>query len=252
MPPEGLFRAGRWGDIEMFPSPAPGIRGFALTVPLLDGPRWEDAEGSFATVKCSRSAEAAIGRVFARYRPGAVPPGGDRQLATADPDLYGGVLNRLLAFLEYEPDYEHEPELEEGEVPSTIFPRLCEIHLPASLGLTFVDVDAPETRAELASIVGDSFDRLGLRAIEGNNLAREPDRRLPRLTLTLLQRVYGAQHAGIRVAGQPDEAWESFVLWSSPERIDLATDSDMFRWVAPWDDDAIKAAETLGMRLPTA
>ena len=252
MPPEGLFRAGRWGDIEKFPHPAPAIAGLALTEPLLDGPRWEDTRGSFATVKCSRSSEAAIGRIFARFRPGPVPIEQWSQQANADPDLYGGMLNRMLEFLDRTAAYEHEPDLkaEEGSVPAGIFPRLCEIHLPAELGLTFVDVEAHDTQAELAGIVGDNFRRLGLRDVVGNNLARESDRRLPRLVVSLLHDLYSGEHAGIRVAGQPDDAWESFVLWSPPGKVDLAADSDSFRWVAAWDDDAVKAAATLGVRLP--
>jgi hypothetical protein len=249
IPPDGLYRVSRWEDVERFPHPAPSIAPLALTEPLTDGPRWEDANGQFATVKCSRTSVAAIGRVFARYRPRIIELPVD---PAADPDLYGGIVNRMLRFFTHEPDNDQEPELVEGVVPAEIFPRLCEIHLPASLDLSFIDIEDPATLREIAAMYGETIERLGLPPIEGNNLARESDRRLPRLVLTLLYVLHSETHAGVRIAGQPDEDWESFVLWSPPDRVDLRAHNDMFRWVGPWDEDAIRAANHLGVRLPDA
>jgi hypothetical protein len=73
--------------------------------------------------------------------------------------------------------------------------------------------------------------------------------------LGLLYEQYRGTCAGVRVPGQPDEAWESFLLWS-PARcadgheLELGADNDSFRWVATWDDDARRAAETLHVELP--
>jgi hypothetical protein len=246
MPGEGLYRAGRWGDVERFPALPTPIEGLALGQPQLDGPRWDDASGGFATAKCSRTSEAAIGRVFARYRARVVPP---NDTETADDDLHGGIINVIKGWLTHEPDYEHEPELVSGIVPSEIFPRLCEIHLPASLGLEFIDIADEDVQREIVGFAGDLFERLGLPSLVGNNLARERDRRLSRLVLSVLHELHGANAAGIRVPGQPDDAWESFVIWDSAG-VDFAVDADAFRWVAPWDEDAVNAAKCLDVRLP--
>jgi hypothetical protein len=249
MPEEGLHRAGRWHDVERYPQSAAPIVATSLTEPLLDGPRWEDSNGRFATVKLSQSAEAAIGRIFAKYQRRVFAVDED---APSHPDVHSGIVNRVLEWFsgEPEPDYEHEPELSEGAVPADIFNRLCEIYVPYNADLRFIDISAPETLTAIDDALGGALKPLGFGGVAGINLAREPDRRLPRLILTLLHARYSSEYAGIRVCGQPDPEWESYVLWSPPERIDLAAEQNAFRYVAVWDDDAIKAAERLGVRLP--
>jgi hypothetical protein len=125
------------------------------------------------------------------------------------------------------------------------------IHIPASISPTFVDLEHQSTRALLKEVLGESLERLGLGQIEGNDLAREPDRRLTRLVLRALHDLCaGSNVAGVRIPGQPDEAWESFVVWSNPPLVDLVRDRDELRWVSPVDPDLLKAAKTLGLRLP--
>jgi hypothetical protein len=259
MPPEGIHRAGRWDDVDQFPQPEPPI-GLAVASPLLDGPRWEDLASRFATVKCSRSAEAAIGRIIARYRPRVVPPGPSivqevegEQVVSAREE-YCGIVDVLKRFLTHPPDHEGEPALVVGEVPPDVLDDLYVLHIPFDRAVSFVDIDHHSTREALNSVFGGTLELLGMRSLDGNNLAREPDRRLTRLVLGTLYDLcargnYG-NVAGIRIGGQPDEPWESFVYWSNPAHVDLTADDIALRWVAPWDDDLIAAATRLNLRLP--
>jgi hypothetical protein len=252
MPESGLHRAGRWWDVEQYPAPAVSISDDIAT-PLFDGPRWEDISGQFATVKLSTTAEGAVGRIFAKYQRSDIVEAAEGW-ATENPDLHGGVVNRMVAWFSGEdtPDYAGELELRDGVVPAAIFERLYEVHLPHDPSLRFIDISSPETLVEIDEMFGSVFSGLGLDPVmPDTNLARLRDRRQPRIVLSLLHSLYSLQGiAGIRVCGNPDPEWESYVVWSPPERVDLVAEDVRFRHVDSWDDDARAAADRLQLMLP--
>jgi hypothetical protein len=236
MPESGIYRAGRWVDVEQFPPPAPPT---ATNRPLLDGYRWEDSAGEFSTVKCSGSAEAAIGRVFARYRARVFVDG-------------SGIIDRMKRFFTAEPD-PGDPELVAGEVPPDVFEDLYLVHIPGSAPVVFVDIHAPETQEALEAELGPALRALGAGTLSAN-LAREKDRRITRLVMRTLHTLCSTGRvgpvAGVRCAGQPDANWEAFILWAPPRLVALSGDTVGFRWVARWDDDAVAAATALDIKLP--
>lgn len=236
MPQGGLYRAGRWGDVDTYPGPAPMI---SLRQPREDGFRWEDALGGFATAKCSASEEAAIGRTIARYRPARDRDG-------------TGIIRAIKNFMSGPPD-DAEPELVDGVVPAGVFDDLYSIHIPGDRPVEFVDLGHEDTLRALETQLDGALQALGIGKLS-NNLAREKDRRVTRLAMRALYSLsvdggYGPV-AGIRCPGQPDPAWEAFVLWSPPSLVGLTGDDVEFRWIARWDEDVIAAARTLGLQLP--
>jgi len=235
MPQGGLYRAGRWEDVQVYP---PASRPIGLNRPLYDGFRWEDALGHFKTVKCSASDEAAIGRTIARYRPAKIEG--------------HGVVATIKRFMSGPPD-EGQPELVEGVVPEDVFDDLYSIHIRGDKPVVFVDISHQDTLSSLENQLSGTLSALGVGPLSAN-LAREPDRRVTRLVARAVYSIcadgrYGPV-AGIRCPGQPDASWESFVVWSPPELVDLASEDLVPRWVARWDPDLIAAARTLGLRLP--
>jgi hypothetical protein len=238
MPEAGLYRAGRWSDVGTFPPPAPRIN---LAVRQVDGYRWDDALGGFATAKCSASAEAAIGRTIARYRRRTIEPG-------------VGLIDAIKGFLMQEPD-PGEPELLDNRVPEDIFDDLYLIHLPGDRRVVFVDLEHEHTLETLSEQLGPTVNALGLGVAPlAGNLAREEDRRVTRLVTRALHSLcsdgrYGPV-AGIRYPGQPDPEWEAFVLWRPPDLVDLDSDDVELRWVAHWDADTLAAAKRLGLDWP--
>jgi len=236
IPEGGIYRAGRWEDVERFPEPAQRI---SLATQLRDGYRWEDPLGNFSTAKFSASAEAAIGRSIARYRQRQIVPG-------------KGIISAILEFLESEPD-PGDPDLVEGRVPEDVIDDLYLLHVPASDDVLFVDLEAEATRSELQRELGPALSALGLGPLPAN-FAREADRRLTRLVLFFLHsRLSGGAEgrvAGIRLPGQPHPSWESFVLWRPPQLVDLTADDVGFRWVARWDEHLLAAARRLEVEIP--
>lgn len=246
MPRTGLHRAGRWSDVDQYPKAAAALSPLATQE---DGYRWEDLAGGFSTVKCSVSAEAAIGRTIARYRP---------RVVEAPEEIGGtrGIINAIIDFLEGEPDFAAEPELIDGRVPDDVFDDLYAIRVPYRPDLQFVDLGHPDTIASLKGTLDDALVRLGAGPIS-RNLARERDRRTTRLITQLLHDAADRWRAdqdltvaGLRLPGQPDEAWEAYVLWCPPKLVDLAGDDIELRWISHWDDDTVRAAQTLGIELP--
>lgn len=242
MPEGGLYRAGRWADVDHFPQPSHPLP--RQNEPLLDGYRWEDSQGEFATAKASASAEGAIGRVIARYRRRVLPPDEGEEEGE-------GLLDALLGFMDEEPD-EPEPELVDGRVPEDIFDDLYVIHLPHDPRLLFVDIGHEDTQAEVDAVLREPLRALGVTA--NPDLVEERDRRVTRLAMRMLHGRcadgrYGSV-AGIRYPGQPDPEWEAYVIWSPPDLVELGAQDVVLRWVAPWDDDARAAANTLEVELP--
>lgn len=238
MPKAGLYRAGRWGDVDTYPAPAPMIW---LGQPQEDGFRWEDAFGVFATANCSASEHAAIGRTIARYRRAVDSEG--RSVAEAIKDFMSG------------PPDDGEPDLVDGVVPTGVFDDLYSIHIPADESIDFVDLEHDDTRKILVEQLDGVLHSLGLGPL-CESLTREKDRRVTRLAMSAIYNLsmdgrYGAV-AGIRCAGEPDRSWDTFVLWSPPERVTLAADDVKLRWIARWDEDLETAAEILDVHLPPA
>lgn len=242
MPAGGLYRAGRWEDVEQYPRPAQRID---PAHSLFDGPRWEDAGGAFRTAKCSASAEAAIGRAIARYRP--------RLVDRSPPEPPRGIIAFLLSQLDHEPDFADEPDLVDGKIPPDVQDDLYELHIPATPEVVFIDVDAHETIETLEEYLRSLPTQNGLDECL-TDLAGARDRRWTRVSMTLLHALcsgglYG-QVAGIRYGGRPDSDWEAYVLWSPPDHVPLVGDDRVLRWVAPWDDDLRSAAKRLGIEPP--
>jgi hypothetical protein len=236
MPEDGLYRAGRWSDVEAYPGPAAPI---SLAQPLEDGFRWEDPTGSFATVKCSPSQESAIGRAIARYRPRTVGDNGS------------GIIQAIKDFMSGPPD-DGEPELVDGTVPADLFDDLYSIHVP-DRPVVFVDLEHEDTQRTLETQLAGTLAALGVRP-RWENVAHEKDRRVTRLAIRALYSLCADGRfgpvAGIRCPDQPNSAWDAFVVWSPPRLLELSGDDVEFRWVARWDDDVIAAARTLGLELP--
>ncbi len=249
MPERGLWRAGRWADVDRYPAPAGRLR---LSSPVLDGPRWEDAFGRFATAKCSATPEAAIGRTIARYRPRDVPNGPEQDVASTHDNRPRGIINVILAYLEGPAD-DGEPELVDGEVPADVNDDLYLIEVPASRGAVFVDLGDPNTLRALDEMLREALDALGVTA-NLENICRETDRRVTRLAMRALHSQFSdgslGPVAGVRYPGQPDPEWEAFVLWSPPTLVELTGDDVAFRWVSAWDADFVAACHRLGIRPP--
>jgi hypothetical protein len=242
MPDEGIYRAGRWDDIEKFPPPG---RQIDMRQPLVDGYRWDDATGRISTVTCSGSAEAAIGRSIARYRPRVVGGGGSKNGGT-------GIISVLHSWLEGPPD-QGDPDLIDGRVPPDVLDDLYLLSIPSEADVVFVDLMAEETLDDLSGALGPVLTALGL-DFPGADFSRSLDRRGTRLAVSYLQNMCsqpGDQKvAGLRYPGHPDQDWQAYVVWSEPNHISLTGDDVLFRWIAKWDDDLESAAAKLGITIP--
>jgi hypothetical protein len=237
MPKGGFYRAGRWADVETYPPPSPPV---GLAAPRYDGFRWEDPLGEFATVRCSLTAEAAIGRIIARYRRRVVDDEGT------------GIIDAIKRFMSGPPD-RGEPEIVDGQVPADVFDDLYLIHVPEDRAVVFIDLEHPDTYESLKDMLEPVLDALNVPRLP-RDLARERDRRITRQAIRALHSQYADGRvgpvAGIRIPGQPDPEWESYVLWSPPQLVPLVGEDIGFRWVARWDADLAAALARLDISLP--
>jgi hypothetical protein len=239
MPKQGLFRAGRWTDVDTFPAPAQAIspRLFSAGPPLNDGyPRWEDAFGRFSTAKFSATPMAAIGRTLADYR--RYEEGGS------------GILNIFKSFFTHGSEDDAEPVLVEAMIPESYFEDAHRLRLGYDSDLRFIDVEHQRTRNTLQEILEGPLQALGVTIDEG--LSQNRDRRVTRLVMSTLHDICLAderrQVIGIRYR-TPDPEWEAFVMWNPPSpAIDLAG-ADISP-IFPDDDDLMEAAGSLGLQIP--
>lgn len=235
MPEDGIHRSGRWRDAELYPRPGPPAD---MSQPLLDGERWEAAQGQFSTIKFSASAEGAIGRNIARYRRRVIDDRGN------------GILDAIRNFLSGPPD-PGEPQLHEGRIPPDVFEDMYALRVPKRADLRFIDLMSPDTLDGLDKGFGPLLRTMTGLEFPGGNLAQYPDRRVTRLLMTLLHQVYsGTQVVGIRYPGRHDPKWDAFVVWAPPLRVSLTDEDVEFRWVARWDADLVAAAKSLDLRIP--
>lgn len=237
MPEDGVFRAGRYSDVRAFPPPAAPV---TLGAPLVHGyPRWEDARGIFSTAKCTVTAEGAIGRSIAQFRPRVLPNG-------------TGFLSRVLKSVKGSTDA-GEPNLREGRVPPDVLDELHLVHVAPDADLAFIDLQHDETRVMLEERMRPLLPLLGVRALPAD-LARAEDRRITRMALTLLYGEYASgdrgRVAGVRYPGHPDSEYEAYVLWLPPSYVDLDAGYGESRSILPGDPDLAAAIERLEIALP--
>ena len=267
LPPGGVYRAGRPDNIERFPAPLPAIDYATATTPIHDGPRWEDSTARFATMKFSPTAEVAITSVIARYRSRIIPPDApivadiDKR-ALEDPftgakttgHAGSGVIDLMKRFLTGPPAYSNQPELAVAIVPPDVLDHLALLHIPHDPSVVFVDLEARETHETLEHILREHVRQLGLGEFDGEGLARERDRRLTRLAVGTIydycNYALDSQIAGIRLGAHSGEPSESFIYWSDPCFVDLASDALERRWVPRGDAALVAAADRLELRLP--
>lgn len=237
MPEGGLYRAGRWADVTVFPAPAKDITSRIHTPgpPLIDGyPRWEDAYGRFATAKFSATDMAAIGRTVAGYR----------RYVSEGTNFFDKVKGWLS-----EPDDESEPLVLENRIPPSYFEDAHLLHLEYDPEPCFINVDHPQTVRIIEELVGATLDAIG--ATVAGGISQNRDRRVTRLAMATLYNLCVTQGfdriAGIRYAA-PEPEWDAYVFWSPPRIIDLA---DALPVPVFPDDDAVReAAERLGLEPP--
>jgi hypothetical protein len=210
MPSDGLWRAGRWADVDRFPPPARSIHSVVLSPgpPLLDGYRWEDAFGRFSTAKFSASGEAAVGRTIARYR---------RRVVNGV-----SILDKIKGFLTADPDNPTEPTLRENIIPASYFEDAYLLHLEFNPQLQFIDIEHQRTRDALKTVLISQLASMGQKIDAG--LSQCDDRRLTRLVTATLHDICDSppydEIAGFRYRA-PDRHWDAYVFWDSPARIDL-------------------------------
>jgi hypothetical protein len=240
-PPSGLYRAGRWSDVDSYPPPS---KPMSLKQPILDGPRWEDMAGEFATISCFATPEAAIGQAISRFRH-----------RHTDPARKQGLIDAILAFLDSEPDPDRDFQLTEGHVPDAVFDDLYLIHIPEEPDVCFVDLRHTDTINVLQRYLAPALRDVCAEPL-GTEFSDARDRRVTRLITTVLHSVSQSgllgPVGGLRLPSDLDPAWDQFIVWSPPRFVDLSDDGVSMRWVAASDQDAVRAADRLGLVLPSA
>lgn len=205
-PPSGVYRVAKGPEPFRFQPPRSALP--LLDEPVLDGNRWDDPLGEFATLYCASTAVAAFGETIARYR--EVP----------------GLLDRIDAFLGGEPDGEYDFPLEPGRVPDDYFADRYLGHVAIDPGVRFVDVDHPDTHLALSGPLRQLLRRHRLRGID-RGVVFSPDRRLTRPIArhcwTLAQTPDHRDWAGLRYESRLSPDWECWALWEpSPVRLHSA------------------------------
>lgn len=173
--------------------------------PVLDGNRWDDPRGRFATLYCASTAETAFGETIARYREAP------------------GLLDRIDSFLNARPDPDYDFDLQPARVPADYFADRYLGHVAVDPDVRFVDVDHPDTHTALTAPMRALLRAHRLRAVD-RGVAFSPDRRLTRPIAghywTLAQTPDHRDWAGLRYESRLLEGWECWALWEpSPIRL---------------------------------
>lgn len=226
-PPDRLFRIGwppmpfKWGPRQ---NPLPDSE-----EPLLEGRRWDDPDGSYATVYCGSSPEAAFAETIAPFR--SVPGLRERILAATDED---------------DPDPLYDFEDPQGVVPVGYFERALG-HAFVDEDARFIDVDAVRTHNELNARFGSLLAELGAATQYDRGLMMTQDRRLTRRVAGFLHEHHGDEALGIRYESRLMSDLECFALW--PQARVAIYDIDV-EPISPETPALVNVAERLELMLP--
>jgi hypothetical protein len=224
-PDAGIFRVARGLQPFAFRPPRSALPD--QDEPVLDGNRFDDPEGRFATLYCASSAQAAFGETIARYREAP------------------GLLDRIDAFLNAPPDADYDPELLPARVPGDYFADRYLGQVGIDPDVRFIDVDHPDTHAALNAPLRPLLRRHHLRTVD-RGVTLSADRRLTRPIArhfwTLARTPDHRSWAGLRYESRLHEPWECWALWEpSPVRLHQST----VRAVTRTDPDLHAAARLL-------
>ncbi len=195
-PESGVYRVAKGLDPFRFLPPRSPLP--EQDEPVLDGNRWDDPLGLYATLYCASSAVAAFAETIARYREAP------------------GLLDRIDTFLNAEPDSDYDFPLEPARVPADYFADRSLGHAAIDPALRFVDVDHPDTHTSLTVPLRPLLRRHGLRTID-RGVVLSPDRRLTRPIArrcwTLAQTPDHPDWAGLRYGSRLHAEWECWAAW---------------------------------------
>lgn len=201
--------------------------------PVTDGNRWDDALGRYSTIYCASTPEAAYGETITRYR--------ERP----------GLMDRMAAYLEGDPDQEYDFEIPPGEIPADYFASRVLGHAPIDPDTYFVDVDHPDTHALLSNSLPELVLGQGLEGYD-RGVLMGPDRRITRNVARHIYELALAeseiQVGGLRYESRYFGDWECWALWEPSPIREAAADPPLD--VSPSDIDLRKAADVLSVRLP--
>lgn len=228
-PEQGVFRVAKGVDPFQFLAPRSPLP--EQDEPVLDGNRWDDPRGEFATLYCATTAQAAFGETIARYR--ETP----------------GLLDRIDAFLNADPDPAYDFALEPGRVPNDYFADRYLGHVAIDPDVRFVDVDHPKTHTALVAPLRPLLRSHRLRVVD-RGVVFAADRRLTRPIArhywTLAQSPDHREWAGLRYESRLREGWECWAVWEpSPVRLHVS----QVHAVTRANPDLVVAAERLGLVL---
>lgn len=197
--------------------------------PVFEGRRWDDPEGSFATVYCGTSPEAAFAETIAPFR------------------RVSGLRERIFeATDEDEPDPTYDFDDPEGIVPVGYFERALGYAL-VDEDVRFIDVDDARTHNELNARFGELLEELGAGRQFDRGLVMTQDRRVTRRVAGFLYEHYRHEAMGIRYESRLMSDLECWALW--PQAQVAVYDVDV-EPISPETPALVEAAERLGVLLP--
>lgn len=202
-PPDGgVFRVGRALDPFVFRPPRDALP--VQAQPVLGGNRWDDPLGQFASLYCATTSEAAFGETIATFR--------ERD----------GLVDRISAYLNDDPDAEYEFELTPGRVPPDYVADRYLARADVDPDVRFVDVDHPHTHAAAAPALRRLLRDRGLRVVD-RGVVFHADRRITRpIARHFWVLAHSPDHrgwAGLRYESRLFSGWECWSLWEpSPLR----------------------------------
>ena len=228
-PADGLFRVAK--DPDPF-TPWPPRSPADLSVPILDGNRWDDPKAQFTTMYCATSAVGAFGETIARYRTSA------------------GLLDRIEAFFAGNaPDPEFDPPLEPGKVPEDYFANRYLGHGRVTSAARFVDVEHPSTHSACSLGVLPRIHPFTNAAVVDRGTMHTADRRITRtISRYFWELAQTSDHndwRGLRYQSRVFEEWECWAVW---EPTPMLPDPDVTK-VTRTNTDLLEAAKLLDLEV---